>query len=160
MKTAGRENQNCWGTMPGNRVYGAAGQKRSDLISWAAKQEKMQPAWLSFFLTSPFIELTGKVPSSTPARRKNLKKNKISQRGACGCPRAPGAMNGQLGPRFALWKSYTHPNWGASRHGLHSYATSLGAKSSSIPLCRKEVREKGESASFLGDDGTDRAPCG
>jgi hypothetical protein len=61
MKNAGRETQNRWGTVPGNRVYGAAGQNRSHLISWAAKQEKIQPAWICFFLTSSFIELTGEV---------------------------------------------------------------------------------------------------
>jgi hypothetical protein len=65
MKTAGRENQNRWGTVPGNRVYGAAGQNRSHLISWAAKQEKIQPAWICFFLTSSFIEQIGKVAHST-----------------------------------------------------------------------------------------------
>src|SRR5258705_6490544 len=69
MKTAGRENQNRLGTVPGNRVYGAAGQNRSHLISWAAKQEKIQPAEISFFLTPPFIELTGKVATSTASPR-------------------------------------------------------------------------------------------
>jgi hypothetical protein len=50
MKTAGRETQNRWGTVTGNRVYGAAGQNRSHLISWAAKQEKIQPGADVFFL--------------------------------------------------------------------------------------------------------------
>jgi len=65
MKTAGRENQNRWGTVSGNRAYGTAGQSRSHLISWAAKQGKIQPAWISFFLTSAFIELTGHLDPST-----------------------------------------------------------------------------------------------
>jgi hypothetical protein len=29
--------------VPGNRDHGAAGQNRSRLIKWAAKQEKFQP---------------------------------------------------------------------------------------------------------------------
>jgi len=32
---------------------------------WAAKQENFQPAEKCFFLTSPFIELTGSYPAST-----------------------------------------------------------------------------------------------
>jgi hypothetical protein len=44
MKTAGRENQKRLGTVPDNRVYGAAGQNKSHLISWVAKQEKIYPA--------------------------------------------------------------------------------------------------------------------
>jgi hypothetical protein len=49
MKTAGRENQNRWGTVPGNRFGGAAGQNRSCSIESAAKQEKFQPAQGYFF---------------------------------------------------------------------------------------------------------------
>ena len=65
MKTAGRENPNRWGTVPGNRAYGAAGQNRSRSIKWAAKQEKFQPKEMCFFLTSTFIEL----PRSYPTRK-------------------------------------------------------------------------------------------
>src|SRR5208283_3468782 len=61
MKTAGRENPKRWATMPRNREHGAAGQNRSCSIQWAAKQENFQPAQKCFFLTSSFIELTGKV---------------------------------------------------------------------------------------------------
>jgi hypothetical protein len=52
-------------TVPGDRDYGAAGQNRSHWISWAAKQEKIQPAWISFFLTSSFIELTDNLGTGT-----------------------------------------------------------------------------------------------
>jgi len=58
MKTAGRENQNRLGTASGNRVYGAADQNKSHLISWAAKQEKVRPVVKCFFLTFLFIELS------------------------------------------------------------------------------------------------------
>jgi hypothetical protein len=58
MKTAGRENPNRGVTWPRNRAPGAVGQNKSRSIKWAAKQEKVQPKVLCFFLTSPFIELT------------------------------------------------------------------------------------------------------
>jgi hypothetical protein len=57
MKTAGRENPNRWTTMSSNRVCGAAGQKKLCSITWAEKQEKLQPLEKCFFLTSPFMEL-------------------------------------------------------------------------------------------------------
>jgi hypothetical protein len=56
MKTAGRENPNCWATVSNNRAPGAGGQNTSCSIHWAAKQEKFQPLEMCFFLTSPFIE--------------------------------------------------------------------------------------------------------
>jgi len=59
MKTAGRENPNRWAKVAGNRASGADGQNRSSSIKWAVKQEKLQPMRKCFFLTSPFIELTG-----------------------------------------------------------------------------------------------------
>ena len=59
MKTAGRENPIHGVTLPRNRAPGAVGQNRSRSIKWAAKQEKIQPLAWCFFLTSPFIELTG-----------------------------------------------------------------------------------------------------
>jgi hypothetical protein len=59
MKTAGKENQNSCATAPSNPALGAAGQNRSCSIKWAAKVEKFQPRERFFFLTSPFIELTG-----------------------------------------------------------------------------------------------------
>src|SRR5882724_8024277 len=58
MKTAGRENPNHGVAWPRNRAHGAVGQNRSRSIKWAEKQEKVQPKEMSFFLTSPFIELT------------------------------------------------------------------------------------------------------
>ena len=57
MKTAARENPTCWANASGNRAPRAAVQNRSCSIQWAAKQEKVQPAEMCFFLTSPFIEL-------------------------------------------------------------------------------------------------------
>jgi hypothetical protein len=57
MKTAGRENPNRWVTVPSTRARGAAVQNRSRSIQWAAKQEKLQPQEMCFFLTSTFIEL-------------------------------------------------------------------------------------------------------
>jgi hypothetical protein len=44
MKTAERENPNCWTTVSSNRALGASGQNRSCSITWAEKQEKFQPA--------------------------------------------------------------------------------------------------------------------
>ena len=64
MKTAGRENPNHGGALPRNRAHGAVGQNSSPLITWAGKQEKLRPPEKCFFLTSPFIELTGKVPGA------------------------------------------------------------------------------------------------
>jgi hypothetical protein len=58
MKTAGRENPTHGVICPRNRAHGAAGQNKSRSIKWAAKQEKVQPMEMCFFLTSPFIELT------------------------------------------------------------------------------------------------------
>ena len=59
MKTPGRENPTRWAAVPSDRDFGAAGQNRSRSIKWAAKQEKLQPKEMCFFLTSPFIELLG-----------------------------------------------------------------------------------------------------
>jgi hypothetical protein len=59
MKTAGKENQNSCTTAPSNRAHGAAGQNRSCSMKWAAKVENLQPRETFFFLTFPFIELTG-----------------------------------------------------------------------------------------------------
>jgi hypothetical protein len=59
MKTASRENPNRWVTVSSNRAPGAGGQNRSCSIKWAEKQENFQPSQGCFFLTSPFIELTG-----------------------------------------------------------------------------------------------------
>src|SRR6267378_174695 len=56
MKTAGRENPNRWATLASNRARGAVGQNRSRSIKRAAKQEKLQPKEMCFFLTSTFIE--------------------------------------------------------------------------------------------------------
>ena len=56
MKTPGRENPTRWAAVPSDRDFGAAGQNRSRSIKWAAKQEKLQPKEMCFFLTSPFIE--------------------------------------------------------------------------------------------------------
>jgi hypothetical protein len=58
MKTAGRKTPNRWATVFSNRALGADGKNRSRFITWAAKQEKVQPLEMCFFLTSPFIELT------------------------------------------------------------------------------------------------------
>jgi hypothetical protein len=57
MKTAGRENPNHGVALHHNRANGAVGQNRSRSTEWAAKQEKLQPQEMCFFLTSPFIEL-------------------------------------------------------------------------------------------------------
>ena len=51
MKSADRENPNRWATTPSNRDFGAEGQNRSLSIEWAAKQEKLRPAEMCFFLT-------------------------------------------------------------------------------------------------------------
>src|SRR6202790_4698545 len=70
MKTAVRKNSTRWVTMPHNREHGAAGQNRSCSIKWAAKQKDLRPSQKCFFLTSPFIELTGfdSTPLGKPAR--------------------------------------------------------------------------------------------
>src|SRR5258708_40327747 len=65
MKTAERETPNRRPQCVANRADGAASQYRSCSIMWAAKQENFQPAEKCFFLTSPFIELTGEVATST-----------------------------------------------------------------------------------------------
>ena len=57
MKTADRENSIRGVTLPRNRAHGAVGQNKSRSIKWAAKQEKLQPKEMCFFLTSTFIEL-------------------------------------------------------------------------------------------------------
>jgi hypothetical protein len=57
MKTAGRENLNRWATLASKQALGADGQNRFCSMRWAAKQENVQPAEKSFFLTS-FVELT------------------------------------------------------------------------------------------------------
>src|SRR5258706_14567557 len=59
MKTAERETPNRRPQCVANRADGAASHYRSCSIMWAAKQENFQPAEKCFFLTSPFIELTG-----------------------------------------------------------------------------------------------------
>src|SRR5216683_1861630 len=64
MKTAERETPNRRPQCVANRADGAASQYRSCSIMWAAKQENFQPAEKCFFLTSPFIELTGHVPKN------------------------------------------------------------------------------------------------
>jgi hypothetical protein len=64
MKTADRENPNRWVATPSNRAHGAEGQNRPCSTRWAAKQEKLQPLELCFFLTSPFRELIGSWPRS------------------------------------------------------------------------------------------------
>src|ERR1700747_2592520 len=61
MKTAGRETQNGWAKVAGNRAPGADVKNRSSSIKWAVKQEKLQPMRKCFFLTSLFIELTRQV---------------------------------------------------------------------------------------------------
>jgi hypothetical protein len=66
MKTAGRENPNRGVTLPRNRAPGSVGQNKSRSIKWAAKQEKVQPKVMCFFLTSPFIELTRSLPLAWP----------------------------------------------------------------------------------------------
>jgi len=54
MKTAERENRNCW--TASMRADGAAGQNAPSLIAWGWKQEKFQRWGKCFFLTSPSIE--------------------------------------------------------------------------------------------------------
>src|SRR5271169_2239083 len=73
MKTAGRENPNHGATLPHNRAHGAVGQNRFRSIRGAAKQEKLQPKEVCFFLTSPFIELIGTWPAGEVARRGTMK---------------------------------------------------------------------------------------
>src|SRR6516225_1311853 len=56
MKTAWRENRNCWADVFSIRVDGLAGQN-SPLITWGWKQEKLQLSReKNFLLTSPSIE--------------------------------------------------------------------------------------------------------
>jgi hypothetical protein len=57
MKTTDREDPNRWAAKLTNRAPGAEDKNRSCSITWAAKQEKLQPLEWCFFLTSPFIEL-------------------------------------------------------------------------------------------------------
>jgi hypothetical protein len=59
MKTAERENRNCWAVVFSIRADGAAGQNTSSSITWGWKQEKLRPAPREkcFLLTSPSIEL-------------------------------------------------------------------------------------------------------
>jgi hypothetical protein len=64
MKTADSENPNRGVAWPRNRAYGAVGQNQSRSIEWAEKQEKFRPKEMCFFLTSPFIELIGRLPSN------------------------------------------------------------------------------------------------
>ena len=59
MNTAGKENLNHWANASSNRALGASVQNSSCSITWAAKQENVQPAEMCFFLTSIFIELVG-----------------------------------------------------------------------------------------------------
>src|SRR5271156_3386140 len=70
MKTAGRRTSNRWAKVSSNRAHGAVGQNTSRSIKWAAKQEKVQPQEMCFFLTSPFIELI----RSWRARRNRISK--------------------------------------------------------------------------------------
>jgi hypothetical protein len=57
MKTAGRENRNCWAAVFSIRVDGPAGQNTPSLITWGWKQEKLQRWQKCFLLISPSIEL-------------------------------------------------------------------------------------------------------
>jgi hypothetical protein len=59
MKTAGRENRNCWAAVSSLRVDGAVGQNRPCLITWGWKEENLQPWGELFLLTSPLIEPIG-----------------------------------------------------------------------------------------------------
>src|ERR1700738_2027153 len=58
METAVRENPTHGATVPRNRAPGAVRTDKSRSIKRAAKQEKVQPKEMCFFLTSTFIELT------------------------------------------------------------------------------------------------------
>ena len=58
METAVRENPTHGATVPRNRAHGAVRTDKSRSIKRAAKQEKVQPKEMCFFLTSTFIELT------------------------------------------------------------------------------------------------------
>jgi hypothetical protein len=57
METAVRENPTHGATVPRNRAHGAVRTDKSRSIKRAAKQEKVQPKEMCFFLTSTFIEL-------------------------------------------------------------------------------------------------------
>jgi hypothetical protein len=57
MKTAGRENRNCWAAVFSIRVDGPAGQNTPSLITWGWKQEKLQRWQKCFLLISPSIEV-------------------------------------------------------------------------------------------------------
>jgi hypothetical protein len=61
MKTAGTGNLNRWANVSRNRATGADDQKRSCSIMRAAKQIKVRPVQVCFFLISPLIELTGRL---------------------------------------------------------------------------------------------------
>src|SRR5215468_5569215 len=76
MKTTRRGTPNRQAHPPGNREQGAEDQNRSSSHRWAAKQEKIQPMGLCFFLTSPFREqirsLNEIVANSTRKRRRKF----------------------------------------------------------------------------------------
>jgi hypothetical protein len=63
MKTAGRENPNCWAAVFSHRLDGAVGQNRPCLITWGWKEERERSAVGEvFLLTSPLIEPLGFTP--------------------------------------------------------------------------------------------------
>jgi len=62
MKTAGREDPNCWAAVFSHRPDGAVGQNRPCLITWGWKEENVQPSGEVFLLTSPLIEPIGFTP--------------------------------------------------------------------------------------------------
>src|ERR1035437_2026661 len=78
MKTAERENRNCW--TASIRADGAAGQNTPSLIAWGWKQEKFQRWGKCFLLTSPSIE---RICHKTRPVREGPLNFRITVHGAC-----------------------------------------------------------------------------
>ena len=85
MKTAGRENPTHGATVPRNRAHGAVRTDKSRSIKRAAKQEKVQPKEMCFFLTSTFIELTGQVELLPSCRSSGRDNQRSGQRRPISC---------------------------------------------------------------------------
>src|SRR3974390_3198232 len=86
MEPAGRKTPNCRAQSPGNRAHGAEDQNRSCSNRRAAKQKKIQPLDLCFFLTSPFREQIRHEKPVSDLRR--IEWRPVLYKNACRCPPA------------------------------------------------------------------------
>jgi hypothetical protein len=124
MKIATRKTPNRWATVSSNRAPGAAGQNTSCSITWAAKQEKFQPAEECFFLTSPFIELTRHLRGAEPTCERYLLGSSWAAHSE-----PVTRLNGISGPFVAMRISV----WSELTCGLLFSGGSLGSCSTSAP---------------------------